>query len=154
MIRFVVPGDVLQVVGLRTTEPVKGEKEGWLLVAYGNVQGWINVNRLASQDALCDAATRNADKQYQAGLKNSKPSSYKYSVTQNRLRFYDAPDKGCITDAADFVVKDDAFWWIALSRIRDLFMAVIFIRPPARSQRGGWKQTDLKNELKRPLQKT
>ncbi|HEI9844835.1 TPA: hypothetical protein SLN72_001810 [Morganella morganii] len=107
---FVVPGDVLQVVGLRATEPVKGEKEGWLLVAYGNAQGWINVNRLASQDALCDAATENADKQYQAGLKNSKPSSYKYSVTQNRLRFFDAPDKGCITDVADFVVKDDVVW--------------------------------------------
>lgn len=107
---FVVPGDVLQVVGLRATESVKGEKEGWLLVAYGNAQGWINVNRLASQDDLCSTATEKADKQYQATLKNSKPASYKYSVTQKRLHFYDAPDKGCITDVTDFVVKDDAVW--------------------------------------------
>ncbi|MCY0789144.1 hypothetical protein N0392_05490 [Morganella morganii] len=107
---FVVPGDVLQVTGLRATEPVKGEKESWLLVAYGNTQGWINVNRLESQDDLCGAATEKADKQYQAGLKNNKPSSYKYSVTQKRLRFYDAPDKKCSTNAADYVVKDDAVW--------------------------------------------
>lgn len=107
---FVVPGNVLQVAGFRTTEPVKGEKESWLLVAYGNVQGWINVNRLESQDDLCGAATGKADKQYQATLKNSKPSSHKYSVTQKRLRFYDAPDKRCITDVTDFVVKDDAVW--------------------------------------------
>lgn len=138
---FVVPGDVLQVVGLRATEPVKGEKEGWLLVAYGNAQGWINVNRLASQDALCDAATENADKQYQAGLKNSKPSSYKYSVTQNRLRFYDAPDKGCITDAADFVVKDDAIW-VDRPQPYQGFVHGRYIYPATGKVTEGWLEAD------------
>ena len=129
------------MVGLRTTEPVKGEKEGWLLVAYGNVQGWINVNRLESQDALCDAATGNADKQYQAGLKNSKPSSYKYSVTQNRLRFYDAPDKGCITDAADFVVKDDAIW-VDRPQPYQGFVHGRYIHPATGKVTEGWLEAD------------
>ncbi|MBW5406584.1 hypothetical protein ACISK3_06895 [Morganella morganii] len=134
---FVVPGDVLQVVGLRATESVKGEKEGWLLVAYGNTQGWINVNRLESQDDLCGVATGKADKQYQATLKNSKPSSHKYSVTQKRLRFYDAPDKRCITDVADFVVKDDAVW-VDRSQPYQGFVHGRYIHPATGKVTEGW----------------
>lgn len=47
---FVVPGDILQVNGMRTTKPVDGDNNGWLLVGYGDAHGWINVNRLEPVD--------------------------------------------------------------------------------------------------------
>ena len=87
------------------------------------------------------------------GPENSKPSSYKYSVTQNRLRFYDAPDKGCITDAADFVVKDDAIW-VDRPQPYQGFVHGRYIYPATGKVTEGWLEADgLKNELKRPLQK-
>lgn len=47
---FVVPGDILQINGMRATKPVDGDNNGWLLVEYGDAHGWINVNRLESVD--------------------------------------------------------------------------------------------------------
>ena len=44
---FVVPGDILQVNGLRATKSIDGNSNDWLLVAYGDAHGWINMNRLA-----------------------------------------------------------------------------------------------------------
>ncbi|MEY1579926.1 hypothetical protein QU516_15410 (plasmid) [Moellerella wisconsensis] len=47
---FVVPGDILQVNGMRATKPIGGDNNGWLLVAYGDANGWVNINRLEPVD--------------------------------------------------------------------------------------------------------
>lgn len=51
---FVVPGDILQVNGMRATKPVDGDNNGWLLVGYGDAHGWINVDRLEPVDELAE----------------------------------------------------------------------------------------------------
>ncbi|MCT6515853.1 hypothetical protein GY03_00910 [Proteus vulgaris] len=47
---FVVPGDILQINGMRATKPVDGDNNDWLLVGYGDAHGWIKVNRLEPVD--------------------------------------------------------------------------------------------------------
>ena len=138
---FVVPGDVLQVNGFRATTPVKGEKEGWLLVAYGNAQGWINVNRLEPEGAVCDAVTEKAEKAYEKELRNSEPASHKYIVTQKQLRFYDAPDKDCKAEEQTFVVQDDAVW-VDRKQSYQGFLHGRYIHPANGKITEGWLKAD------------
>lgn len=138
---FVVPGDVLQVNGFRATTPVKGEKEGWLLVGYGNAQGWINVNRLEPEGAVCDAVTEKAEKAYEKELRNSEPASHKYIVTQKQLRFYDAPDKGCKAEDQTLVVLDDAVW-VDRKQPYQGFLHGRYIHPANGKITEGWLKAD------------
>ncbi|CAI1873754.1 hypothetical protein FCH33_09395 [Serratia fonticola] len=135
--QFVIPDDKVQVVGYAALEPVEGEKNGYLLVGYGNASGWINVDRLAPLDEICHDAQASAES---AISKTASPAA-KYLVKSKKLYFYDSPDKLCQDEGGKFVVNGDS---VAATHGQAYkgFLFVSYLHPKTGDKTTGWVKTN------------
>lgn len=135
--QFVIPNDKVQVIGFGAFEPVEGEKNDYLLVGYGNASGWINVDRLAPLDEICQDAQANAEA---AMAKTASPTA-KYLVKSKKLYFYDAPDKLCQDEGGKFIVSGDSVT-ARHSQAYPQFLFVSYIHPKTGDKTEGWVKAD------------
>lgn len=135
--QFVIPDDKVQVVGYAALEPVSGEKNGYLLVGYRNVTGWINLDRLAPLDELCHDAQASAE----AAMSKTVTPAVKYRVKSKKLYFYDSPDRLCQDESNTFIVNGDSVTANQGQSYKQ-FLFVSYVNPKTAIKTEGWVKTE------------
>ncbi|POP42691.1 hypothetical protein CHU32_19180 [Superficieibacter electus] len=109
---FIVPGDIISRVGFVIARDDKTQKRyqalrgndthDYVLGAFNDVQGWVEADNLEDVDEVCE------DAREKAGMTNPADDDFiTRTVANQRLYFYDAPNKACLRQQKAFVVDGD-----------------------------------------------
>lgn len=109
---FIVPGDIISRVGFVIARDGKTQKDyqslrgndthDYVLAGFNHVQGWVEADNLEDVDEVCENVRE------KAGMTNPADGDFiTRSVANQRLYFYDAPDKACRREENVFVVNGD-----------------------------------------------
>lgn len=135
--QFVIPDDLVQVVGYAALEPVAGERNGYLLVGYRHDTGWINLDRLTPLDEFCHDAQASAE----AVMSKTTTPAVKYRVQSKKLYFYNSPDGHCQDENSSFIVNGDSVT-ATRGQVYKQFLFVSYIHPKTGVKTAGWVKAD------------
>ncbi|GKX56552.1 hypothetical protein SOASR030_26640 [Leminorella grimontii] len=140
---FVIPGDIVQVVGLGVRDEASqrlldkeagDEQSGYLLVQFRDVMGWVRADRLDSVDDICDDALRQANV---STWPESNFSPRRVANHRQRLYFYDAPNGVCAREDKTFIVDGDSVQALSEKSFAG-FTFVRYVHPVTHEVTEGW----------------